>query len=143
MSDLTTIEKIAGLIDWYEKQPRDYSDVSALIHWRKKLATLLFSFAGEVGDLFQEYRAAEFRRKSAFDTKRAEYIAGDMSAAAAEAKAKADISSEAKDEMMAEGIYKKADLLRMHAFAVLDSMNQHIASLKQERRLEMTGTGQQ
>lgn len=141
MSDLTTIEKIAGLIGWYEKQQKDYSDISSLIHWRKKLATLLFSFAGEVGDLFQEFRAAEFRRKNAFDVKRAEYIAGEMSAAAAEAKAKADISNELKDEMVAEGIYKKADLLRMHAFAVLDSMNQHIAALKQERNLEKIGQG--
>lgn len=143
MSNAKTIDRICEIIARYEKLPKGFNDVSALIDGRKLLATLLFQYANEVGELYQEKLGAEFLRKSAFERKRTGHIESGDSATAAEAKAKGEIFDEMKDEMMADGLHKRADLLRQHAGDVLNAMNQHIASLKDERRLETQAQGSQ
>lgn len=139
----STAEKIASLISKYQALPRDHSDVEDLIHRRKWLSTLLFDYSDELGDLYQEMISAEYRRKSKYDAQKTKYMAEGDSAAAADAKAKDDIQEEMKLEMMCTGIYKKADLICKAAYAVLDSLNQQISHVKQEKRLEYSGQGSQ
>lgn len=136
-------DNIASLIHKYQALPKDYSDVADLIHRRKWLSTLLFDFTAEVGELYQEMISAEYRRKSKYDAQRTAYMAEGDTAAAADTKARNDIHEEYKMEMMHTGLYKKADLIRQAANAVLDSMNQQISHVKQEKRLEYTGQGSQ
>lgn len=140
---MDNIGKIEKIVAWYGGLPKDYTDVESMLYARKQLSTALFSFAGEVGDLYADKISAEFRRKSKIDRLTTEHITGGDSAAAAEKKAKDEAIEEAKQEVVADGLWKKADLLRIHAFAILDTMNQHISSLKQERRLEATAQGSQ
>lgn len=138
-----TARNIASLIEKYQALPKDYSDAVDLVHRRKWLSTLLFQFSDQVGDLYQEMVSSEYRRKSKYEAQRTKYINEGDTAAAADAKARADIGEEMKLEMMCTGIYKKADLLRQAAYAVLDSLNQQISLVKQEKRLEYTGQGSQ
>ncbi len=143
MKELEDIEKIALIINWYQGLPSDYRDGAELIHRRKQMAAFLFRFAQTVGDLIEDRNSAEYIRRSKFDRIKAKNIEAGDTAAMAETKAKAEIAEELKAELTADAAYQKANLLRIHALSVLDSMNQHISALNREKYLEMTGGGSQ
>lgn len=143
MPELTTLEKIALIVGKYQAIPADFKDISRLTTWSQKLACCLFDYAGEVGDLYKAAKGAEYARKAAFEKKRLELIEAGKSAAAAEAEAKAGTTGDLFNETCADADYRAAFMQYSAARDVLEAMRQHIASLKQEHRLEMTGQGSQ
>lgn len=145
MSNLTPIERISKAVEWYNGLPQDYNNVDRLINAANRFACAVFEFSREVGDLYQEKNATEYRRKAAFVKYRAEFLQQQekVSYSAAAEAAEAKILDERKDEQMADAVYYQAKLMLDSAKDVLDRLNQHISNLKQEKRLEMAGQGSQ
>lgn len=99
----------------------------------------MFDYAGEVGDLYKASKASEYMRKSAFEKERLRLIGEGKSAAAAGNEAQTAIDSLLFAEVCADADYRAAQMQYQAAGDVLRSMIQHIASLKEEKRLEMHG----
>lgn len=140
---MTTLEKIAKVVNRYHSLPDDYRDVEALTKGLRLLACCLFDYAGEVGDLYKEAKGSEYARRSAYERERLRLIGEGKSAAAAEIEAKAAIETVLFQEVAADADYRAAQMQLSAARDVLEAMRQHIASLKLEQRLEMQGQGSQ
>jgi hypothetical protein len=136
-------DRITDLVRAYHRLPTNTPNIDQLLDLRRHLATLKFGFAVEVGNLYQERNGAEFRRKSNFARVKADHIAGGDSAAKAEAAAEVACEELRKEESHADAMYRGAYLILEAAKDVLDTMAQHIANVRQEKRLETTGQGSQ
>lgn len=136
---MNTLEEIERIIRRYQELPADFSDVDRLQTASRKLATWLFTLAGEVGMLYKEKNRTEFQRRAAFDRKRKEVISQGESAAKAEAEAKDAVTELLKAEMEADADHRAAQLLYDAAKDVLDALRQHVSKAKEERKFEMTG----
>lgn len=139
---MTTADKITAIVRRYESLPDDYRDIDALTKGLRKLACALFDYAAETGELYRQSKGTEYARRTAFERERLRLIGGGKSAAAAEIEAKAAIENILFQEIEADAEYKAASLQLSAARDVLEAMRQHIASLKTEKRLEMTGATQ-
>lgn len=142
---MTPIERIEKAVKWYDGLSRDFADVDRLLIASNRFSCAIFEFSREVGDLYQEKLATEYRRKSAYVRIRSEEIAKMEKPilSAADAAAELQIVEERKEEQLADAMFYRAKLLMDSARDVLDRMNQHISNLKQEKRLEMSGQGSQ
>lgn len=144
-TDLSTLDKISMIVERYQKVPADFRDIETLTTWNRKLACCLFDYAGEVGDLYKSGKGAEYERRTLHERERLRLMSEGKSAAAADGEAKAGVQYAAAllAEFAADGDYKAAQMQLSAARDVLEAMRQHIASLKMEQRLEMTGQGSQ
>ena len=66
----TTIQQIEVIMHWYYKLETDFKDVDRLTNVVRRLATLLFFFAGELGEAYRDKNATEYNRKSAFSKRK-------------------------------------------------------------------------
>jgi len=140
--DIPTLEKIAMIVQRYQAIPADCRDIEKVTTWQRKLACALFDYAGEVGSLYKASNGAEYARKSAFEKERLRLIGEGKSAAAAGNEAQATIDSLIFDEVCADADYRAAQMQYQAATDVLRSMIQFVASMKEERRIEMQGQAQ-
>lgn len=140
---MTTSELIARIVARYESLPDDYRDIDGLTKGQRKLACALFSYAKEVGEQYRQSKGAEYARKTAFERERLRLIGEGKSAAAAEIEAKAAVENALFHEVEADAEYRAGWMQYNAARDVLEAMRQHIASLKQEYRIEMAGAAQQ
>lgn len=138
-----TLDKIAAIVTWYKGVPHSFSDVQQLTAAQKALACLLFEYAGEVGELYKQKNGTEFTRKAIFEKERLRLIGEGKSAAAAGNEAQTLIGTSAFAEVCADAEYRAAVMQKEAASDVLRSMLQHIANIKEERRLEISGQGSQ
>lgn len=140
-----TLERIQSAVQWYATIDRDYSDLTTLMEARRRLACHLFAFALEVGELNREKNRKEHLRKSKYARIVSEQLEKSEGKNVAAAQQFADFSTsfERGEESAAEAEYFAARLIHDAGNNVLDTMNQHISNLKQERRLEYTGQGSQ
>lgn len=136
-------EEIRQIIQQYYRMPKSGTEVKPLLDMRCRLACLKYGLSVEVGQLYDEKNGAEYRRKAAFASKRAELIEAKESAAKAETMASAAVAELLKDEMSADAAHRSAWLIFEAVGDVLNAMSQHIANLRQERHEEMTGQGSQ
>lgn len=139
----TTIEQIEEIVIFYNGITKDFQEIERLQSGVRKLATLLFMFAGELGLLYKEKNDTDFSKQAAIERKKGELIRGGMSATAATAAAKEFAIDLLGKELQADAHYKQANLLYDAAGNVLEAMRQHISNLKQEKRLEIQGGMQQ
>ena len=139
----TTIEQIAEIVTFYNGITKDFQDIERLQSGVRKLATLLFMFAGELGLLYKERNSTEFSRRAATERKKGELMREGTSATAAGAMAAEFVIDLLEKEQQADAHYQQAKLLYDAAGNVLEAMRQHISNLKQEKRLEMQGGMQQ
>lgn len=96
-------------------------------------------YAGEVGDFYKEKNRTEFVRRSTFEREKKRLIKEGESGTAAGAAAMVFVEKELSAETMADAEYKASYFLYESAKDVLQSMQQHVSNLKQEKRLEMAG----
>lgn len=143
MNDKPTSELITDAVQWYGSIGRDFSDVDLLLRNQREFARRLYLFALEVGALYKNRNRTEFQRKAAFARLRKEKIVPLGSVAKAESEALVEVEDLLDIEQQADSEYMAAKLLLDHARDVLQSMVQHISSLKTEKRAEMFGTGSQ
>lgn len=143
MSDLSTLDKIVMIVERYAKVPADFRDIDTLTTWNRKLACCLFDYSTEVGLLYKDAKGTEYARRTAYERERLKAMGDGKSAAASEVEAKASIEAALFQEVCADADYKAAQMHLNAARDVLEAMRQHIASLKTEKRLEMTGAAQQ
>jgi hypothetical protein len=136
-------ETIATIIGWYQRRPQDYNDVDALIYSRKQLSCACFALAAEVGMLGTEKNRMDHMRRSGFATIRHERLQAGDSDTKAQAYAESQIIELRANEQAADAQFHAARLIYDSTMAVLDTMNQHIAHLRNEKRLETTGQGSQ
>ena len=68
----TVIEQIEDIVIFYNGITKDFQDIERLQSGVRKLATLLFMFAGEVGLLYKERNGTEFSRRAATERKKCE-----------------------------------------------------------------------
>ena len=134
---------IADCIREYYKFPNDTADVDTLINLRRKLAGLKFGLSVSVGVLYRQKNATEHARKAEFFRIRQRLISEGASAAKAESAAHADVVTPMDLEQQADAEYRAAYLILESAGGVLDTMNQHIANLRSEKRVEAFGQGSQ
>jgi hypothetical protein len=137
---MTTLDNIAKVVSWYGAIPKDYRDIEMLTYTHRRLSVLLFDYAGEVGDLYKQSKGSEYTRKTAFERERLRLIGEGKSAAAAGNEAQTTISELAFAEVCADADYRSALMQYQAAGDVLRAISQHIASMKEERRLEMSGS---
>lgn len=140
---LTTADKITAIVRRYESLPDDYRDIDALTKGLRKLACALYDYAAETGELYRQSKGTEYARKTAYERERLRLIGEGEAVARAEIKAKEAVENALFQEVEADAEYKAASLQLSAARDVLEAMRQHIASLKTEKRLEMTGASQQ
>ena len=140
-----TLERIQSAVSWYATIDRDYGDIVTLMEARRRLACHLFNFAMEVGELNREKNRKEHNRKSKYARLVSEALTKSAGKNVAAAKESADFltSFERGEETAAEAEYYAARLIHDAGNNVLDTLNQHISNLKQERRLEYSGQGSQ
>ena len=138
------LENIQKIISWYALQKRDFCDINALTYARVQLATLLSEMAGQVAQLYEQKTATEFQRKTAHaEALRSAMSVDKTSAAAAKVIADSEVRNEFSREAEADAEYHRAKLLYDAYRNICDVMNQHISSIKEEKRLEFTGRGSQ
>ena len=135
----STILQIEEIVTFYNGITKDFQDIERLQSGVRKLATLLFMFAGELGVLYKERNSTEFSRRAATERKKGELMRDGLSATAADAGAKEFVIDLLEKEQVADAHYQQARLLYDAAGNVLEAMRQHISNLKQEKRLEMQG----
>lgn len=136
-------DKITAIVRRYESLPDDYRDIDALTKGLRLLACALFAYSTEVGELYRQSKGTEYARRTAYERERLRLIGEGKSAAAADIEAKGAVETVLFQEVEADAEYKAASLQLNAARDVLEAMRQHIASLKTEKRLEMTGAVQQ
>jgi len=141
MNETALPDHIADCIRDYYRMPNDTVDVDTLINLRRKLAGLKFGLSVSVGVLYKQKNAAEYARKAEFYRTRQELVKGGASAAKAESEAMAGILALMDIEQQADSEYRAAYLILESAGGVLDTMNQHIANLRSEKRVETFGQG--
>lgn len=139
----TTVETITAIVRRYQSLPNDYRDIYGLTRGLRLLACALFDYSTEVGELYRQSKGTEYARRTAYERERLRLIGEGKSAAAAEIEAKAAIVTVMFQEVEADAEYKAASLQLSAAKDVLEAMRQHIASLKTEKRLEMSDAAQQ
>ena len=83
----TTIQQIEVIMHWYYKLETDFKDVDRLTNVVRRLSTLLFFFAGELGEAYRDKNATEYNRKSAFSKKEMELMKSGTSGVAAKSEA--------------------------------------------------------
>lgn len=138
------LDNIQKIISWYALQKRDFCDIGALTYARVQLATLLSEMAGQVAQLYHQKTATEFQRKSAHaEAVRAAMGVEKTSAAAAKVIADSEVKDAFEREAEADAEYHRAKLLYDSYRNICDVMNQHISSMKSERRAEYAGQGSQ
>ena len=137
----TLPDHITDCIREYYKFPNDTVDVDTLINLRRKLAGLKFGLSVSVGVLYKQKNATEHARKAEFYRLRQELVKGGHSAAKADCEAYAAIIALMDAEQLADSEYRAAALILDAAAGVLDTMNQHIANLRSEKKAEVFGQG--
>lgn len=135
----STLDQIVEIVDFYYKIEKDFTDIERLQKGVRRLATLIFMYAGEVGDFYKQKNATEFIRRSTFEKEKNRLIKAGESGTAAGAAALVFVEKELQNEQRADAEYKAAHFLYESAKDVLQSMQQHVSNLKQEKRLEMAG----
>lgn len=138
---MTVHEHIGNCIREYYKFPNDTADVDGLINLRRKLSGLKFGLAVEVGALYKAKNATEYARKAEFYSLRQKGIADGLTASKAESEAYSAIIALMDAEQKADAEYRAASLILDSAGGVLETMNQHIANLRSEKRAETFGQG--
>ena len=135
----TTIQQIEAIIHWYYKLGTDFKDVDRLTNVVRRLPTLLFFFAGELGEAYRDKNATEYNRKSAFSKKEMELIKSGTSGVAAKSEATVFVDHLLNLEQTADALYKQTNLFYETANAVLEAMRQQVSTLKTEKSLEIKG----
>ena len=150
MENKTPLEKIQEICLWYRNK-RDWSpgDLETLLNAARRIATEIFFFADEVGDMAHDKTGTEYRRKSEFAKTKERLIAErhkkeeKVVANLIENEALSAIDDYLKQEALAESTYQKAKMLLDTAREVHSQMNQHISYFKTEKRLENSAQGSQ
>jgi hypothetical protein len=138
-NEKSVLDQIVDIVDFYYKVKEDFNDIERLQKGVRRLATLIFMYAGEVGSYYKEKNRTEFVRRSTFEKEKNRLIKTGESGTAAGAAALVFVEMELQKEQQADAEYKAAHFLYESAKDVLQSMQQHVSNLKQEKRLEMAG----
>lgn len=137
-----TSDKITAIVKRYQSLPDDYRDIDALTKGLRLLACALFEYSTHVGELYKQSKGTEYARRTAYERERLRLVGEGKSAAGADIEARAAVEMVLFQEVEADAEYKAAAMQRDAARDVLEAMRQHIASLKTEKRLEMSGAAQ-
>lgn len=138
------IEEITKIVTWYKSVGRDFRDVNTLMSARRSLACNLGEMAIQLAILYEQRNGCEFQRKNAHsEALRREMSVEKTTVSAAKIIADSEVKECLEREYEADSEYQKAKILYDAWKNVCDVMNQHVSSLKEEKRLEFSGQGSQ
>lgn len=129
---MTTAARIDEAVQRYGRLPKDFNDIHGLTYAVQFLSTELAKYANELADLFSAWRAAEFKRKAAYELERADQLNRGVPASKADALARNTAISKLGIETDAEIAYTITKIRYEAAQNVLRAMQQHAATLKKE-----------
>lgn len=129
---MTTAARIDESVQRYGRLPKDFNDIHGLTYAVQFLSTELAKYANELADLFSAWRAAEFKRKAAYELERADQLNRGVPASKADALARNTAISKLGIETDAEIAYTITKIRYEAAQNVLRAMQQHAATLKKE-----------
>ena len=66
----TTIQQIEAIMHWYYKLETDFKDVDRLTNVVRRLSTLLFFFAGELGEAYRDKMQPSTTAKALFQKRK-------------------------------------------------------------------------
>lgn len=131
---MKVVEQITDEIRWYHKN-RSECSVNALLNCRDKIAVLSFGLAERCADGKREYNSRRFIRKIEFSRQKQEFINKGSAIGKAEVEATEATEMEYREELEAEAIGFKLDLLLRQVNKILEAMNQRISYVKKEEEL--------
>lgn len=102
---MTTAARIDEAVQRYGRLPKDFNDIHGLTYAVQFLSTELAKYANELADLFSAWRAAEFKRKAAYELERADQLNRGVPASKADALARNTAISKLGIETDAEIAY--------------------------------------
>jgi len=132
-----SLARITKILGWYHQIPQGYNDIDTLIHNRKQLSIESVKLAMIVGEFKAEFDSTYFKRKISF-AKAYDRIKSDpvdkVTDALATQKANIEIEGINDVEKHLEGQFNKGRLILKQVNSVLDSMQQHLSYLKDEKK---------
>lgn len=130
-------DKAIEIIQWYETIPDDFLDILTMINKRRLLSSYRFHISKSFGIFKMKYRMGYARRKIGFNKEKNRLIDSGTSGVAADAAAEVKVEEERLHEATYEGRAESAKTFLDSIDKVLESMNQQISYLKQEKESEM------
>jgi hypothetical protein len=145
----TPLEKIESIITAYNSKRWEPHEIERLVNASRSLATEIFFFSFEVGELHKQMTRTEFNRKLTF-ARSCQFLNDDKSKAGEKA-VQTVIEREGllmsqkalEEEKMSESEYQAAKLLLDSARDVLDAIRSQISYFKTEKTLEQSAQGSQ
>ena len=125
---------VVALVRDYAKVTKDTNDVDGLIDIARRLSTYKVGLAVRVSELYRDKVQAEFQRKAQYDRIRKDQMTAGLSATAADIEARAAISDLLQREAKTDTEYHAGRLILDHSRDVLETLRQHIAELRQDKR---------
>lgn len=133
---MTNIEQINEIVYWWIELTDDYKDLNELLYARQRLSGYLFSFANELAQMRKEWSASQSKIEKVKNQNRVRFLATDSSIQKADYKARANSASDFEEDKLNEALYFGSKHIYDATVQVLDAMNQRIAHLREEWRLE-------
>lgn len=133
------LEQITANIKWYDENYADCS-IDNLLSNRDKLAILSFNLAELCAEAKKEYNGKRFIKKIEFSRQKQEFMTKDFTASRADVEATQGTEMQYREELEAEAIGFKYDLLLRQLNKILEAMNQRLSHLKKEQELSRTQT---
>ncbi len=131
---METIEQIAKNITWYENNYRT-STIGDLLANRDKIAVLSFGLAEMCATAKKMYNGKRFIRKIEFSRQKQEFINKGSAIGKASEEATEAIEMEYREELEAEALGFRYDVLLRQVNKILEAMNQRISYVKKEEEL--------
>ncbi len=124
--------EIMEIVKWYNMCPMDYSGINELMYNMVQLSTLLFFYAGELGEIRKQWKRAEAQTEIVRRSQTKIYLdAGQPNTKAIEYGKICSLDEYAEEKTL-DGLYNSMRFFYDSTIEVLNTINQHIANLKKE-----------
>ena len=133
---MTNLEQINEIVYWWLELPSDYKDLNELLYARQRLSGHLFLFAQELAQYRRDWSGSQAKIEKVKNQSRVKFMATDSSAQKADYKARANMAADYEQDKINEALYFGTKHVYDSVEQVLESMNQRIAHLREEWRLE-------
>ena len=130
--DQELIDNVSEIVNWYKGLPSDYTGINELMYARVQLSTNLFLYAVEMGRYRIAWKEAEAQTERARRTSTIDYLENKQPLSKAQEYGKFDSLDQYILEKRYDGTYGSMKLFYDSSQAILDTLNQHIATLKKE-----------
>jgi hypothetical protein len=127
-----TTQQIKQIVNWYHLLTPDYTGINELMYQRIQLATLLFYYSTELGEIRKQWKQCEAQTEIAKRQAIQRMIENDCPITKATEHGKIMSLDEYATEKQYDGLYHSMKFVHDSANEILNTINQHISNLKRE-----------